>query len=236
MLPFELPEQTPEQTIPGQLALAGFSAVRRDDAGQLAPPLRPRRRQQALPGRPTSSSTSGSSPRRAPTSRSSSSATRTRPGTTRARRPGHHRATSSSRKGLRCSRRPGHTVGHYSLLVTPGRAARAMLFAFDVVYTRPALRARHPARVPHRSPWRACARSQRVKDVADEHGADIFFSHDLEALRDLQARPRLLRDVGGDDGQARGQGGDRHRRRRRGSARRSPTSSPTRGRRSSSRT
>ena len=85
MLPFELPEQTPEQTIPAQLELAGFSTVRRDDARQLAPPLRPRRRQQALPGHARTSSTSRSSRRRATTSRSSSSATRTRRGTTTAR-------------------------------------------------------------------------------------------------------------------------------------------------------
>ena len=52
VLPFELPEQTPEQTIPAQLELRRLLDLRRDDARQLPPPLRPRRRQQALLGHP----------------------------------------------------------------------------------------------------------------------------------------------------------------------------------------
>ena len=48
VLPFELPEQTPEQTIPAQLEACGFAVSRRHDARQLAPPHRPRRRQQAV--------------------------------------------------------------------------------------------------------------------------------------------------------------------------------------------
>ncbi len=48
VLPFELPEQTPEQTIPAQLERCGFARLRRDDARQLAPPHRPRRRQPAV--------------------------------------------------------------------------------------------------------------------------------------------------------------------------------------------
>ena len=43
-------------------------------------------------------------------------------------------------KGLWLYETPGHTVGHYSLLVKPeSRRRRPMLFAFDVVYTQPAL-------------------------------------------------------------------------------------------------
>ena len=133
------------------------------------------------------------------------------------------------------SRRPGHTIGHYSLLVSGGRRHEPMLFAFDVVYTGAAIeRGIQPGF--HIDPRAGVRSIQRVKDVAAEHGADVFFSHDPEAFHDVQARPRLLRALGGDDGQARRQGGDRHRRRRRASARRSPTSSRRRGRRSSSRT
>ena len=41
VLPFELPEQTPEQTIPAQLEACGFAVGDVDDARQLAPALRP---------------------------------------------------------------------------------------------------------------------------------------------------------------------------------------------------
>ena len=50
VLPFELPEQTPEQTIPAQLALVRLRARRRRLRRQLALPLRPCRRQQVLQG------------------------------------------------------------------------------------------------------------------------------------------------------------------------------------------
>ena len=48
VLPFELPEQTPEQTIPAQLARLRVLGLGRHDARQLASAHRPRRRQQAL--------------------------------------------------------------------------------------------------------------------------------------------------------------------------------------------
>ncbi len=47
VLPFELPEQTDEQTIPAQLEKAGYKPEDVDGDHQLTPPLRPRRRQQA---------------------------------------------------------------------------------------------------------------------------------------------------------------------------------------------
>ena len=50
VLPFELPEQTEEQTIPAQLASAGFGLADVTTRGQLAPAHRPRRRQPALQG------------------------------------------------------------------------------------------------------------------------------------------------------------------------------------------
>ena len=51
VLPFELPEQTDEQTIPAQLAKCGFKPEDVTVLDQLAPALRPLRRQQAHPGR-----------------------------------------------------------------------------------------------------------------------------------------------------------------------------------------
>jgi 4-pyridoxolactonase len=171
ILPFELPEQTREQTIPAQLELAGFSvadvttlvnshlhfdhvggnkhfAIRNVvHEGELA---------QA-----------------------------------RNHEPFEHFGYSDKtwdHDGARFET-PGHTVGHYSLLVKPGASdVRPMLFAFDVVYTQPALeRGVQPGF--HIDPRAGVRSIARVKDVAAEHGADIYFSHDADAFATYKHAP-----------------------------------------------
>ena len=92
-------------------------------------------------------------------------------------------------KGLWLFETPGHTIGHYSLLVTPeSSAARPMLFAFDVVYTQPALeKGIQPGF--HIDPRAGVRSIARVKEVATEHGADIYFSHDAEAFTTYKHAP-----------------------------------------------
>ena len=90
-------------------------------------------------------------------------------------------------KGLRMFETPGHTIGHYSLLVTPG-SAKPMVFAFDVVYTREALeKGVQPGF--HIDPIAGVKSIARVKQVAEEAGADIFFSHDMDAWRGYKHAP-----------------------------------------------
>lgn len=92
-------------------------------------------------------------------------------------------------KGLFLFETPGHTIGHYSLLVTPeSSAGRPMLFAFDVVYTQSALeKGIQPGF--HIDPRAGVRSIARIKEVAVEKGADIYFSHDAEAFRTYKHAP-----------------------------------------------
>jgi 4-pyridoxolactonase len=87
--------------------------------------------------------------------------------------------------GLWLFETPGHTVGHYSLLVS---GSTPMLFAFDVVYSGPALeKGIQPGF--HIDPRAGVRSIARVREVAAEHGADIFFSHDPETFRTYKLAP-----------------------------------------------
>jgi 4-pyridoxolactonase len=92
-------------------------------------------------------------------------------------------------RGLWLFETPGHTVGHYSLLVTPD-TGRPMLFAFDVVYSVEAFeKGVQPGF--HYNPVAGVASIARVKDVAAEHEADIFFSHDMDAWNGYKHAPEF---------------------------------------------
>jgi 4-pyridoxolactonase len=83
--------------------------------------------------------------------------------------------------GLQLYETPGHTVGHYSLLVTPQSAgAKPMLFAFDVVYSASAADRLIQAGF-HNDPVAGVRSIRRVVALAEEHGADIYYSHDMGA-------------------------------------------------------
>ena len=91
-------------------------------------------------------------------------------------------------KGLWLYETPGHTVGHYSLLVQPESGVKPMLFAFDVAYTAAALeKGIQPGF--HNDPVAGVRSIRRVKALAEEHGADVFFSHDLDAWRGYKHAP-----------------------------------------------
>jgi 4-pyridoxolactonase len=79
-------------------------------------------------------------------------------------------------KGVHLFETPGHTLGHYSLLVTlPGR--RAMLFSGDACYSRKGLDLmKMPA--SHVDPVKGYKSLQRLKDLSERCDAEIFFSHD----------------------------------------------------------
>jgi 4-pyridoxolactonase len=91
--------------------------------------------------------------------------------------------------GLWLYETPGHTVGHYSLLVR-GDTGNSMLFAFDVAYTAAAFeKGIQPGF--HNNPSDGVRSIRRVKDLAQEHGADVFFSHDMEAWQTYKHAPDL---------------------------------------------
>ena len=194
VLPFELPEQTPEQTIPAQLALCGFSPgdvttlvmshLHFDHVGgnQLLPDARvlvhAREIAQARNCEPFErfgyADRSWDHPACAAGARSP--------------------ATRRSRRGCTWSRRPGHTVGHYSLLVTPRRAARNLLFPFDVVYTAAAYERGRPAGLPHRPGGGGALHRAHPGARRGARRADLLHPRHGR-LEHLPTRPRLLRGV-----------------------------------------
>jgi 4-pyridoxolactonase len=90
-------------------------------------------------------------------------------------------------KGLWLYETPGHTVGHYSVLVAPD-GAKPMLFAMDVAYTAAAMeKGIQPGF--HNDPVAGVRSIARVKALAAEHGADIFLSHDAEAWQTYKHAP-----------------------------------------------
>ena len=180
VLPFELPEQTPEQTIPAQLAACGFSLgdvttlvnshLHIDHVGgnKLFPGTRTviheKEVAQARDHEPFEffgySDKSWDY-------------------------EGLNLETVSGdielAKGIFLYETPGHTVGHYSLLLKPdGGNARPLLFAVDVAYTTVAMeKGIQPGF--HNNPHDGVLSIRRVKELAAEHGADVFLSHDMDA-------------------------------------------------------
>ena len=91
-------------------------------------------------------------------------------------------------KGLFLHETPGHTVGHYSLLVKPESGTTPMLFPFDVVYTSGALeKGVQPGF--HNDPVAGVRSIRRIKALAEEHGADVYFSHDMDAWQTYRKAP-----------------------------------------------
>ena len=88
--------------------------------------------------------------------------------------------------GLEWFETPGHTIGHCSLLV--GSGPGSMLFVSDVVYTQEALeKGVQPGF--HIDPVAGVRSIARVKEIAEQHGAEIFFSHDMAAWETYKHAP-----------------------------------------------
>jgi 4-pyridoxolactonase len=80
---------------------------------------------------------------------------------------------------------PGHTVGHYSYLFL---GKRPMLFAVDVAYTAAAYeKGIQPGF--HHTPVDGVRSIARVKSLAEQHAADVYFSHDMDAWNTYRHAP-----------------------------------------------
>lgn len=186
VLPFELPEQTAEQTLPAQLARCGFgledvtvlvnSHLHIDHVGgnrlfrgtDVRNVIHEREVAQARNHEPfeffgysdTSWDYEGANIQTV---------------------SGDHELAA----GIHLLETPGHTVGHYSVLL---EGERPLLFAMDVAYTAEALeRGIQPGF--HHTPVDGVRSIARVKQVAAERGAEIFYSHDMEAWRGYRHAP-----------------------------------------------
>ena len=89
-------------------------------------------------------------------------------------------------KGLAVLETPGHTVGHCSFLLE--RSGPPMLLAMDVSYTSAALeKGIQPGF--HHTPVDGVRSIARVKKIAADKGAQIFYSHDMDAWQGYRKAP-----------------------------------------------
>jgi len=87
--------------------------------------------------------------------------------------------------GLWLYETPGHTVGHYSYLFL---GSSPMLFAVDVSYTSTAFeKGIQPGF--HHTPVDGVRSIARAKSLAEEHGAEVFYSHDMDAWQTYRHAP-----------------------------------------------
>jgi 4-pyridoxolactonase len=88
-------------------------------------------------------------------------------------------------KGIRVYETPGHTVGHCSVLLA---GERPLLFAMDVAYTAAAMeKGIQPGF--HNNPHDGVLSIARVKQLAEDNGAEILYSHDMDAWQGYTHAP-----------------------------------------------
>lgn len=83
-------------------------------------------------------------------------------------------------KGLWLFETPGHTVGHYSMMVElSGR--RPMLFTADACYSQKNMDMMCISSF-HLDPTASVQSMQRLKDLAEKYDAELFYSHDPDSF------------------------------------------------------
>ena len=89
--------------------------------------------------------------------------------------------------GIRLLFTPGHTVGHYSLLLERAEG-RPMLFVADVSYTRETWEKELISGF-HNDPSANFTSLRKLKHLARRHDLDVFFTHDMDAWESYQHAP-----------------------------------------------
>ncbi|MET0183671.1 MAG: N-acyl homoserine lactonase family protein [Caulobacterales bacterium] len=90
-------------------------------------------------------------------------------------------------KGVKLFETPGHTAGHYSLMVELSDR-RPMIFTGDACYAKRSLEI---MAIPalHVDPRKAYSSMERLRDLAQEHDAELFFAHDKESFPNYLKAP-----------------------------------------------
>ena len=84
-------------------------------------------------------------------------------------------------KGVHLIFTPGHAIGHYSLMVEFANR-RPILFTIDAAYTQKNYETLCQASF-HIDPVKGVASMKRLKEIAAKHDAEVMFSHDMENFR-----------------------------------------------------
>jgi 4-pyridoxolactonase len=98
-------------------------------------------------------------------------------------------------KGLHLFHTPGHTVGHYSLMIER-KGARTLLAMADVTYTPGAFANEQQAGF-HNNPVDGVRSIRRCKQLAKEWDAEILFNHDMETFKGYALAPEPFTTGGG---------------------------------------
>jgi 4-pyridoxolactonase len=198
VLPFEKPEQTKDQTIPGALALLGLepkdvgtvinSHFHFDHCGgnKYFPHAKKlcHKAEVAQAAKPEPFEVLGYSDLSfsAEAAEARGATAQLLPGTTAANsRFEGIEGDVEIAKGVHLIFTPGHAIGHYSLLVN-FQTRSPILFTIDAAYTQKSLETLNQASF-HIDPVAGVASMRRLKALAQEHGADLMYSHDMENFR-----------------------------------------------------
>ncbi|MEZ5829559.1 MAG: N-acyl homoserine lactonase family protein [Dongiaceae bacterium] len=87
-------------------------------------------------------------------------------------------------KGLWLFETPGHTAGHYSMMVEL-KNRRPMLFSADACYSKKNMDMMCISSF-HLDPVASLKSMQRLKDLAAKYDAELFYSHDPESFKSYQ--------------------------------------------------
>jgi 4-pyridoxolactonase len=90
-------------------------------------------------------------------------------------------------KGLWLFETPGHTAGHYSLMVELANR-RPMIFTADACYSRKNMDMMCISSF-HLDPTASLASMNRLKALAAKYDAELFYSHDLESFKTYRTGP-----------------------------------------------
>ncbi|SMF57186.1 4-pyridoxolactonase [Tistlia consotensis] len=90
-------------------------------------------------------------------------------------------------KGLWLFETPGHTAGHYSMMVEL-KNRRPMLFTADACYSQKNMDMMCISSF-HLDPTASLKSMQRLKDLAEKYDAELFYSHDPESFGDYIKAP-----------------------------------------------
>lgn len=197
VLPFEKPQQTPEQTIPGALKLLGLAPRDIDvvvnshfhfdhvggnkhfpDAKKICHKAEIEQAARPMPFEMLGYSDLSFSAEAAGTRGASDQL-------------GHGQTAGNTRfetvegdvelaKGVKLIFTPGHAIGNYSLLVELGHRA-PILFTIDAAYTRRSLETKVQAGF-HIDPVAGVRSMERLLELAEATGAELMFSHDPESF------------------------------------------------------
>jgi 4-pyridoxolactonase len=82
---------------------------------------------------------------------------------------------------------PGHSIGHYSMLVKFA-SRRPILFTIDCAYTQKSLETLCQAGF-HIDPVAGVRSMRRIRQLAEEHDAELMFSHDMDNWQGYRKAP-----------------------------------------------